>query len=107
MTALDVTSPEADAERWYWIAECARRQERDDRIMDAVQRLERHPQSIWRLKTLYLAGNRFLLVNRADQYVPLYRACYEFFPDQPQADYCHWKLRARSPTFSGFPKRLA
>ncbi len=91
-SALAVASPEADAERLYYIAECARRQDREDRIMDAVQRLERYPQSPWRLKALYLAGNRYLLANRADQYVPLYRACYESFPDQPQADYCHWKV---------------
>jgi len=89
---LEVASPEADAERLYYIAECARRQEREDRIMDAIQRLERYPQSPWRLKALYLAGNRYLLSNRADQYLPLFRACYESFPDQPQADYCHWKV---------------
>jgi soluble lytic murein transglycosylase len=92
LTALDVSSPEADSERLYYLAECARRQDRDDLIMDVVKRLERYPQSPWRLKALFLAGNRYLLANRAELYVPLYRACYESFPDQPQADYCHWKV---------------
>jgi soluble lytic murein transglycosylase len=92
LSALNVSSPEADAERLYYIAECARRQDRDDQVMDAVKRLERYPQSPWRLKALYSAGNRYLLQNRTDLYIPLYRACFDSFPQQPQADYCHWKV---------------
>jgi soluble lytic murein transglycosylase len=92
LDALEVSSPEADAERLYYLAECARRQDRDDQIADIVKRLERYPQSPWRLKALYSAGNRSLVANHADVYIPLYRACYDSFPDQPQADYCHWKV---------------
>src|SRR5204862_370851 len=36
---LDSLAPEADAERLYYMAECARRLDRDDRMMDAVGQL--------------------------------------------------------------------
>ncbi|MGE5647021.1 MAG: transglycosylase SLT domain-containing protein [Acidobacteriota bacterium] len=92
LSGLNVSSAEADAERLYYIAECSRRQDREDLLMDAVKRLEKYPQSPWRLKALYSAGNRYLLQNRADLYVPLYRACFDSFTQEPQADYCHWKV---------------
>ncbi len=91
LSDLDV-SGEADAERLYYMLECARRQDRDDLIRDLIKRLERYPRSPWRLRALYSAGNRSLVENRPEEYVPLYRACYESFPKEPQADYCHWKV---------------
>jgi soluble lytic murein transglycosylase len=42
------------------------------------------------------AANRFLLVNRADDYVPLYRAVYEDFPAEPPAGLAHWKVTFQS-----------
>jgi soluble lytic murein transglycosylase len=92
LSGLDLTSAEADSERLYYLHECARRQDRDDLMLDCIKRLERYPHSPWRLKALYSAGNRYLLDNRPNDYVPLYRACYDSFPDQQQADYCHWKV---------------
>ena len=91
LNSLDVSSPEVDAERLYYMAECARRLEHDEQVMDAVKRLERYPKSPWRVKALVSAANRYLLDNRASTYLPLYRACGES-SDGPQADYCHWKV---------------
>ncbi|HEY1204256.1 MAG: transglycosylase SLT domain-containing protein [Bryobacteraceae bacterium] len=91
LRSLDLSSPEADAERLYFLAECSRRLDQDDRLKDALQRLERYPDSPWRLKALVAAGNRYLVENRAADYLPIYRACYESFTG-PQADYCHWKV---------------
>ncbi len=90
---LAVASPEADAERLYYLVELARRMEREDEMMNAVNRLaEIHHESPWRLKALITAGNRYVLENRSDAYEPLYRACFEGFPAEPQAGYCHWKV---------------
>ncbi|HVX65337.1 MAG TPA: transglycosylase SLT domain-containing protein [Bryobacteraceae bacterium] len=100
LTGLDLSTAEADAERLYYVLECARRMDRDDLLFDCIKRLERYPHSLWRLKALYSAGNRFLLDNRSSEYVPLYRACYESFQEQPQADYCHWKV-----TWNAYIKR--
>jgi len=53
---------------------------------------ERHPKSPWRFKALLSAANRFLLVNRAEDYVPLYQAAYQDFPSEAGAATAHWKV---------------
>ncbi len=93
LKSLELSSPDADAERLCWQAECARRLDRDEEQLRLVDRLgAMYPQSPWRLKALLSAGNRRLIQNRPENYEQLYRACYESFPDQPQAAYCHWKV---------------
>lgn len=84
---------EADAERLYYLVECARRLGKDDEMAELVRRLERsYPESPWRLKALVSAGNRYLLVNEPGKYLPFYRAAYESFPASAEAAYCHWKV---------------
>jgi soluble lytic murein transglycosylase len=93
LRGLDLAESEADAERLYELGECARGQGDDGEMMSAVERLGRqYPKSPWRLKALVSAANRFLLVNRTDDYVPLYRAAYQDFPTDPAAGVCHWKV---------------
>lgn len=93
LESLDVSAPEVDAERLYYMVECARRSDSDDRIKQNLDRLAgRHKHSPWRLKALVTAGNRYLVDNRPELYEPIYRACAEDFPTEPQADYCHWKV---------------
>jgi soluble lytic murein transglycosylase len=93
LRGLDLAGSEADAERLYNVVECARRQDDDGEMMSAVERLgSQYPKSPWRLKTLISAANRYLLVNRPDDYLPLYRAAYQDFPADPAAALCHWKV---------------
>jgi soluble lytic murein transglycosylase len=92
LQTLTVSSPEADAERLYYLAECARRSNDEGQMTATVQKLAKYPASPWRLKALMAAGNRFLVTNQPDSYEPLYRACYESFPTDPEASYCHWKV---------------
>jgi soluble lytic murein transglycosylase len=93
LKGLAPSEPEAGAERLYYLEECARRLNEDDDMMAAVKKLaEEHPHSPWRLKALVSAANRYLLVNRPDRYVPLYRAAYEAFPGDPAASTSHWKI---------------
>lgn len=92
LKSLELASPEADAERLYYLAELARRMERDAEMLAALQRIERYPRSPWRLRALVSAANRYLLDNRADRYLPLFRACSDSFADHPLAAYCHWKV---------------
>ena len=93
LRALDLAESEAGAERLYYLQECARRLANDGEMMSAVQRLTRqYPKSPWRLKALVSAANRFLLANRPDAYIPLYKAAYEDFPTGPTAAFCHWKV---------------
>jgi soluble lytic murein transglycosylase len=93
LRSLEVGSPEAAAERLYFLSECARRLNDDDAMLGAIHTLaKQYPSSPWRLKALLSAGNRFLLSNQPESYEPLYRACYESFPSDAEASYCHWKV---------------
>ena len=93
LQGLDVADSEAAAERLYYLAECARRRNDDQQMMSAVQQLAaRYQQSPWRLKALGSAANRYLLLNRPEDYVPLNQAVYQDFPTAAQAAQSHWKV---------------
>ena len=93
LRGLEVADSEAAAERLYYLAECARRRDDDREMMSAVQQLAAHyRQSPWRLKALTSAANRYLLLNRPAEYVPLNQMVYQDFPAAPQAALSHWKV---------------
>ncbi len=93
LKGLKVTSPEADAERLYYLVQCARRLEQAEQMLEFIAELERlYPYSEWRLNALVWGGNYYLLRNEPSGYLPLFRACYQNFPDSPRAEYCHWKV---------------
>ncbi len=93
LQSLELEPSEADAERLYYLAECRRRLNDDDGMLETVRLLDKqYPQSPWRLKALVAAANRFVLLNQPDKYVPLFRTAYQKFPADPQAAYCHWKV---------------
>jgi soluble lytic murein transglycosylase len=93
LSNLEVASPEADAERLYYLTQSARRLNNLDEMDSLTARLGRlHPNSPWRLKAVISAADRYLTENKADEYEPLYRACYESFPQDKQAAGCHWKV---------------
>jgi soluble lytic murein transglycosylase len=92
LRGLDVAESEADAEREYYLEECARRSSDEAATMTAVYRLgKQYPKSRWRLKAMLAASNRFLVTNRPDDYLPLYKSVYEDFPNDPSAGTCHWR----------------
>lgn len=93
LRGLEVADSDAAAERLYYIEECARHLNNEEAMMAAIRDLaDKYPQSPWRLKALVAVANRYLLVNRPDDYVPLYKAAYESFPAAPVAALCHWKV---------------
>ncbi|HUB78164.1 MAG TPA: transglycosylase SLT domain-containing protein [Bryobacteraceae bacterium] len=90
---LELPESEADAERLAYLVEATRHLTDDDEMKSALDRMAEHyPHSPWRLKALLSAANRFLLVNRPDEFVPLYRAIYQDFPHAPDAALAHWKV---------------
>ena len=96
LRSFEAADPEADAERLYYLVECARRLNRDADMAALLERLARlYPRSPWRMRALISAGNRYLLENQADQYLPLFRACAETFAGNPESRYCHWKVAVR------------
>jgi soluble lytic murein transglycosylase len=93
LASLEVSSPDADAERLCYLLFCARRLKNQEEVGDALDRLGRlYPNSKWRMEALVSAANHHLLENQIEAYEPLYRACYESFPKDPQAAACHWKV---------------
>lgn len=93
LRSLQVETPEADAERLYYVLSCHRRLDHDEEMLAPLNELtRRYPQSPWRLKGLVSAANRFLVENAAAQFVPLYEACDAGFPDSEDAPMCHWKV---------------
>ena len=80
LNALHLTEREADAERWYWLAAAHRRANRDEGMEAALAQLARRaPDSVWRRDALSLAGNRYLLENDAERYLPHFAACGDGF----------------------------
>lgn len=93
LQALKVEAPEADAERLYYLVRVAERMGRTDDAVQAVQALGKsHAASPWRERALIAEANRRVVDNAPSEYVPLFRACYESFPDSSDAAYCHWRV---------------
>jgi soluble lytic murein transglycosylase len=93
LTALNPPESEADAERFYYLVECAHKLNNEDGAANALRHLDaKHPKSPWRLKALVSQANRFLVANRVNDYLPLYKAVYEGFPTDAAAPASHWKI---------------
>lgn len=97
LRGLEIAESEADAERLYHLVDAARRMSDESAIAGAVDQLaRRYPTSPWRLRATVSAANRLLIANRPDDYLPLYRAAYENFPNDGQAGLFHWKVTFQS-----------
>lgn len=91
--SVRLTTPDTEAARLFYLAECARRTTDDPALLDIVHQLgERFPQSPWRLKALVAAGGRFVAAGNRDRYEEMYRAASENFPNDPATAPAHWKL---------------
>ena len=105
----DLTLPEgeAEAERLYYLVECARKRNDDADLLATLERLKaRYPQSPFRLRALTTAANRYVVDNRPDDYVPLFRAIYRDFPAAQNAPIAHWKVTFQA-YFRGQPDAQA
>ncbi|HML17684.1 MAG TPA: transglycosylase SLT domain-containing protein [Bryobacteraceae bacterium] len=93
LASLEVSSPEADAERLSYLVLAERRLKNQDAVHATLDKLARlYPASNWRLQAILADANSHLVENQLDVYEPLYRACYESFPGAPEAAACHWKV---------------
>ena len=90
---LHLAHSEADAERLYYLTECARKLNDDAAMKSAVDALAKHyPKSPWRLKALIAAGNRYVVTHDSAHYTPLFTAAYENFPPDQLTATAHWKI---------------
>ena len=90
---LHVGRGESDAKRLYYLTETTRKSGDDASMAAAVKALgQQYAKSVWRLKALVTAGNRYLLTNDREIYAPLYKAASDSFPEDNSTAYCHWKF---------------
>lgn len=90
--SLNVSAPDPAAQRLFYLAQSARRLDHIGDMDAAVAQLTAsYPTSKWRLQALVAAGNYYAGKNESAQYEPLFRACYDGFPNESTASYCHWR----------------
>jgi soluble lytic murein transglycosylase len=93
LISFQATSPDAEAERLYYVLECQRRLSRfDDMNASLAKMAESYPLSHWRLQALVAVGNYYVAHDQPDTAQPLYRTCFESFPGDAQSAACHWKV---------------
>ena len=93
LSATPLLTPDAEAERLYYLVEASRRTGDDPALIDAVKQLgDRFPQSGWRLRALISAGNRFVAAGDRERYEELFHTACEVFPTEPASAQAHWKL---------------
>jgi soluble lytic murein transglycosylase len=93
LASFQASSSEAEAERLFYLMECARRLDRMDEVKTILDRISgSHPQSIWRFNALLSVANYYTAHNQSDTAEPLYRTCYETFQNDPRSAQCHWRI---------------
>src|SRR5579872_1408065 len=90
---LEVQAPEADAERLFYLTQAARRLDAQDDLKRSLDDLaSKHADSPWRLRAIIGAGYYYRVKNQPADSEAAYRACYESFPNDPQAASCQWNV---------------
>ena len=93
LASFQASSPETEAERLFYFMECARRLDRMDEVKTILDRISgSSPQSIWRFNALLSVANYYTAHSQSDTAEPLYRTCYEAFPNEPRSGQCHWRI---------------
>ena len=91
--SLRMSVPDFDAERLYWVLQCHRRLDGTIAMQHDLDALaQQYPQSRWRLEAIVSAANYYVTNNKPANFEPLFRVCYESFPNETQTAYCHWKV---------------
>jgi len=90
---LKITAPELDAERIYYLGECARRLSRIQEFRERAEELaETYPKSPWYEEALFSLGNFYLLKDQPEQYRKYYERAARAFPQGKYASKAHWKV---------------
>jgi soluble lytic murein transglycosylase len=93
LRALQLATPDADAERLYYMVQSARRTNNLDEVARLLGELARqYPRSRWRLEAIVAAANNYIVTNQVSGYEPLFQTCANDFPTLPQAAPCHWRV---------------
>ena len=93
LASFQVSSADAEAERLYYLAQCARKLDRIDEMASDMDQLSRaYPQSRWRLQALIAAAVYYSSHDQKDAGLAQYKTCAESFPNDPRSAPCQWKV---------------
>lgn len=93
LQSFNASAPDSEAERLYYLTECARRLDHIDQMDATLDQLSRsYPQSHWRFQALVSVANYYSAHDQPQQAEALNRTCYESFPNEPDSAQCHWKV---------------
>jgi soluble lytic murein transglycosylase len=103
LSSFQASAPESEAERLFYLMECARHLDRIDEMSATLDKLSAsYPSSHWRREALFAAASYYSAHNQDEAAEPLYRACSDSFSSDPQSAPCQWKLTwaeyLRNPT---------
>ena len=97
LSKLTIKAPSADAERIYYLGECARRKSRRKEFAAHAEELGRkYPTSPWYEEALFSLGNHYLLDNETRLYRKYYERAARTFPKGTYAARAHWKVSWRT-----------
>jgi soluble lytic murein transglycosylase len=93
LNSFEAQPGEVEAERLYYLLQVERRLDRIDEMNAALAKLSSaYPQSRWRRDALISAGDYYNVQKQPENALPLYQACADSFPNDPQSAACHWKI---------------
>jgi len=93
LTSFQSSSPEQEAERLFYLMECARHLDRVDEMTATLDKLSTsYPASRWRMQALISVANYDSGHNQPDAAEPLLRTCSDTFSTNPESAQCQWKL---------------
>jgi peptidoglycan lytic transglycosylase len=93
LRSFRASTPESEAERLYYLLECARRLNYIDEMNSTLGELaQAYPQSHWRFLATVSVANYYFVQNQPEQADSLYKTCYEAFPNEPRSAQCQWKI---------------
>jgi soluble lytic murein transglycosylase len=91
LNGLELSEPEAEAERLFYVASCHRRMDDNASMEEALAALsKRAPESLWRMKSLNLAISNYVLVNDGAKIAQHSKACADSFGAETDGAMCHW-----------------
>jgi soluble lytic murein transglycosylase len=93
ITALQITDPDVDAERFFTLAQYYRSVSPDSQMPQAVESAARRaPQSRWAEQALFLAGNYYWVQLDRDRASSYYKRVADNFPTSPDAVPSQWRV---------------
>ncbi len=93
LRGLQLSGPDADAERLNYIVQCHRRLNNLDQASQTLDQMGRqYPKSRWRLEALLSLASYYTVSNQPAAYEPLFRTCAADFHGDAKAAICHWRL---------------